>query len=69
MQAIAQCCRSRTGSRLRASSRTARTLGDVSGLLATEAAIGIVYAVVGLPLLLRIIERREPQARDSLEIA
>jgi ABC-2 type transport system permease protein len=43
------------------------SLGNVSGLLATEAAIGIVYTVLGYQLL-RFMER-ESRKRASLQIA
>jgi ABC-2 type transport system permease protein len=43
------------------------SLGDVSGLLAAEAAIGVVYTVVGYALLL--LMERESRKRASLQIA
>ena len=43
------------------------SLGDVSGLLATEAAIGIVYTFIGYQLLL--LMERESRKRASLGIA
>ena len=43
------------------------TLGDVSGLLATEAVIGVVYTFLGYQLL-RFMER-ESRKRASLGIA
>ena len=42
-------------------------LGDVTGLLAREAVIGVVYTVLGYQLLLFM--ERESRKRASLEVA
>ena len=43
------------------------TLGDVSGLLASEAAVGLTYTVLGYALLL--VMERESRKRASIQIA